>query len=312
MKRFHRLDIQVYGIWVLLALGFILAAITLPEFRDPANLANVLRQASVLAILAIGQTFVVAAGMVDLSVGMIAGLVVVLSSWMLNGDATLTVPVVLAVLALGIGIGAVNGALVNWLRLNSLIATFGMLFVLQGMIFAFTDRSVGLASAPLRTIANGDIWGVPISALVVLALMAVAGFVFARSRFGYHLLATGGDAASARRSGIRIARVRLTCFMISGGCAALAGLVLAGRLGTGYPLAGAGLELDSIVAVVLGGTALAGGRGSVVRSVGGAVALSLLSNVLNLMEVSAYVQMFLKGVVVVLAIVANQPREGRA
>lgn len=307
-----RLELDTAGIWILFAASIALASATIPAFRDPVNFANILRQSSILGILAVGQTFVIAAGMIDLSVGMIAGLVVVLSCWMLDGDASLTLPVTVLMLLLGAGIGLINGTLVNRLKLHPLILTFGMLSILQGAIFTFTDRSVGKASAPLKALANGDVWGIPLSGILLLAVLVASHIVFTHTRFGYHLLAAGGNPESARRAGINVAAVRLVCFLFSGLSAGLAGLMLAGRLGTGYPLAGTGLELDAIVAVVLGGTALSGGRGSVVRSVIGVLVLVLVSNVLNLLEVSAYVQMFAKGAIVVFAILVNQPRREQA
>lgn len=302
------IDLSRTGIWLLLGAAVLLAAAGLPEFREAGNLANVVRQSSALGLLAIGQTFVILAGLIDLSVGMAAGLVVVLACALMGGDAAATLPVALAMLALGAGIGAVNGTLANTLRVHPLILTFGMLFVLQGAIFTYTDRSVGRASEPLQTLANGDIAGIPISGLVLVAAAVAAHLVITRTRFGHHLVAVGGHAESARRSGIPVARIRFLAFVISGFFAAAGGLVLAGRLGTGYPLAGSGLELDAIVAVVLGGTALSGGRGSVVRSVAGVLVLAVASNVLNLLEVSAFVQTFVKGVIVIAAILANQPR----
>ncbi len=305
------LDLERAGIWLLLATAVAASALTIPEFRDPANLANILRQSSVLGILAIGQTFVIAVGMIDLSVGMIAGLVVVLACWILGGDPELTLVAVALMLALGSAIGLLNGLLVNRLKLHPLILTFAMLSVLQGVIFTITDRSVGRASPTLQAIANGSLLGFPLSAILLLAVLALFHVVFSHSRFGYHLIAVGGNAEGARRAGVDVKRVRLACFVISGFLAALAGLLLAGRLGTGYPLAGSGLELDAIVAVVLGGTALAGGRGSVLRSVGGVIALTIISNVLNLLEVSAFVQLFVKGLIVIVAIIVNQPPRER-
>jgi ribose/xylose/arabinose/galactoside ABC-type transport system permease subunit len=307
-----RLDVETVGIWLLLATASLAAAIAIPAFRDPANLANILRQSSVLGIIAIGQTFVIAAGMIDLSVGMIAGLVVVLACLILGTDASLTLAVVPLMLVLGAAIGLINGILVNRLNLHPLILTFGMLSILQGVIFTITDRSVGRVSPFLQSLANEDIAGIPLAAILLFALAALAQLVLAHTRFGYHLVAAGGNAESARRAGVNVGAVRLFCFVISGSFAAFAGLILAGRLGTGYPLAGTGLELDSIVAVVLGGTALAGGRGSVARSIGGVVALAIISNVLNLLEVSAFVQMFIKGMIVVIAILLNQPRRAEA
>lgn len=304
----RRLALDRDGIFLLLAATAILAALTIPAFRDPANLANVIRQAGVLGILAIGQTFVITAGMIDLSIGMIAGLVVVLSSVLLDGEATLTLPVVALMIMVGAGIGLINGTLLNTLRLHPLILTFGMLSVLQGAIFSFTDKSVGRTSEPLSILANGDIVGIPWTALLLMGLAVGAHFLFARTQFGYHLVAAGGNPESARRAGINVERIRLAVFVISGATAGLSGVLLAGRLGTGYPLAGNGLELDAIVAVVLGGTLLSGGRGSIWRSLAGVLMLAVISNVLNLLGVSAFVQQFIKGVIVIVAILLNQPR----
>lgn len=304
----RRLAFDRDGIFLLLAATVIVAALAIPAFRDPANLANLFRQAGVLGILAIGQTFVIVAGMIDLSIGMIAGLVVVLSSALLNGDAGPTLPVVALMLLVGAAIGLFNGVLLNTLRLHPLILTFGMLSVLQGAIFSFTDKSVGRTSEPLSILANGDIFGIPWAAMLLLVLAVGAHLVFARTQFGYHLVAAGGNSENARRAGINVERIRLAVFVISGATAALAGVLLAGRLGTGYPLAGNGLELDAIVAVVLGGTLLSGGRGSIWRSLAGVLMLAVISNVLNLLGVSAFVQQFIKGVIVIVAILLNQPR----
>jgi len=291
------------GIWIALGVVVLVAGTFLPQFRDPANLANIGRQIGVLGILAIGQTFVIAAGAVDLSVGMLAGLVVVLTC-ALSPEYPL-LPVLAAMLCLGAGVGVLNGLLVTRLRLNALILTFGMMSVLHGVIFLITDRSVGRAPEILRTLANGEVLGIPFAAIVVLTLGAAGHIALSRGRFGYHLLATGGNAESARRAGIATRRVLVIAFAISGLSAALAGLLLAGRIGVGYPLAGSGLELDAIVAVVLGGTALSGGRGSVARSIAGVVLLAMVSNLLNLMQVSGFAQTALKGMIVVAAILLN-------
>ncbi len=303
-----RFDFERNGIWVLLVLALGVAALGVPNFGTPENLANIGRQAAVLGILAVGQTFVITAGLIDLSIGMLTGLIVVLGCALIDGDPARTLPVAATMLALGAGVGLVNGLLLNWLRLNPLILTFGMLSILQGTIFSFTDKSIGRASPVLTELANGSLYGIPWSALLLAALLVGGHLLLTRSAFGYHLVAAGGKPDSARRAGINVERIRLAVFVISGVTAGFAGLVLAGRLGTGYPLAGNGLELDAIVAVVLGGTALSGGRGSVPRSLGGVFLLAVLSNVLNLLAVSAFVQMFVKGVIVIAAILVNQAR----
>ncbi len=300
------------AIWLLLAVVAALAAAFVPAFADPANLANLARQSVVLGLIALGQTFVIAAGLIDLSVGMIAGLVVVLACALMEGDPAAMVWVTAAMLALGAAIGVTNGLLLTALRLHPLILTFGMLSVLQGVIFTFTDRSVGRPAPQLSALANGSVLGVPASLLLLLAVAALLHVVLVRGRFGHHVLAAGGAPEAARRAGVSLPRVQIGVFALAGFCAAAGGLVLAGRLGTGYPLAGTGLELDSIVAVVLGGTALAGGRASVIGTLGGVLALAVLSNVLNLLGVSAFVQTFVKGCVVVAAVIVAQRRRAGA
>lgn len=298
-------DYPIYWLLALLVAG---ALIGVPEFRSWDNAANVLTQSAALAILAMGQTFVVTAGLIDLSVGQLAGLVVVLACALADGRSEWMPIIVLMGAGLGLGIGAVNGILVNRLRVHPLILTFGMLSVLQGVIFVYTDRSIGRAPPELLFLANGRALGVPAAAWLVLLLLGLAHLLLHRTRFGLHLAAVGGGEESARRVGLATDRVRLAAFVLSGFSAGLAGLLIAGRIGTGYPNAGTGYELDAIVAVVLGGTSLAGGRGSVAGAVAAALVLGCVSNILNLMQVPAFVQMVAKGLIVIAAILANQPK----
>lgn len=301
-----------YGIYLLLAGLVVFAASATPEFLGAENLANVLNQSAALAILALGQTFVIAAGLIDLSVGQLLGLVAVLTCDFMAGAPERAAPAILIALALGGAVGVVNGMLNNWLRIHPLILTFGMLSVLQGAIFSYTDKSVGEASPGLLWLAGGSIAGVPFSLLLVAIAALGAHWLFRHTRFGLHLRATGASEESARRAGIRVRRIALAAFVISGVSAGAAGILVAGRLGTGYPNAGTGFELDAIVAVVLGGTSFAGGRGTMAGTIAAVLVLGLISNLLNLLEISAFVQMTIKGAIVVAAILVNQPRRAAA
>jgi ribose transport system permease protein len=296
------------GIFGLLAGVVLLSLFFVPGFAATGNLANVITQSSALGLVAIGQTFVIAAGLIDLSVGQLLGLSVVLSCALSDGRPELLLPVALAMLALGIGIGVVQGAMVNRFRVEPLILTFGTLSILQGIIFAYTDRSVGRAPAALGWIANERLFGIPVAGLVLLAVAGLAHLLLRETRFGLRLLATGNDAESARRAGVNVARIRLLAFALSGAGATAGGLLVAGRLGTGFPNAGQGVELDAIVAVVLGGTSLAGGRATIAGTLAAVLLLGVISNTLNLLEVSAFVQTFAKGLIVVVAIVVTRAR----
>lgn len=294
------------GIWLILAVTAVIASVAIPEFREAENIQNVLKQSAVVGILALGQTFVIVAGMVDLSVGVAAGLVAVLTCGLAVSGIIETAPLIFLMLISGSILGALNGFLIEKLRVHSLIFTFGMMSILQGVILTYSDVTIGTAPDVLRALANAEIGPLPLSSALLIILALAAHVLLNRTRFGYHLKAAGGSPHSAERAGINVSRVRLLAFVLSGFSAALAGLVLAGRLGTGYPLAGTGLELDAVVAVVLGGTLLAGGRGSAVNTLGAVLGLTLISNILNLVQVSSFVQMFVKGCIVILAIIANQ------
>jgi ribose/xylose/arabinose/galactoside ABC-type transport system permease subunit len=306
----------IAGWGLALTVFALLAAVSAasPEFRTLDNLGNVARQSATLGALALGQTFVVLTGLIDLSVGALAGLTVVLVCDLMQGRPELAGPGVGLALAIGTGVGILTGTLQAFLRIHPLILTFGMLSVLQGVIFTYTDRSVGKAAPAVAWLANGDLLGVPAGLVLVLALGLLAHLVLSRTRFGLHIYAVGGNRDNARRAGVDPGRVTVAVFAISGLSAGIAGLLLAGRLGTGYPHAGAGYELDAIVAVVLGGTSLAGGRGTIAGTLAAVLVLGLTSNILNLLQVSSFVQMLLKGLIIVAAIVltGRERREARA
>jgi ribose transport system permease protein len=296
------------GIYGLLAVVILLALALVPGFGTTNNLANVVTQSAALGLVAIGQTFVIIGAMIDLSAGQLLGLAVVLTCALTDGRSEWLAPVLIAMITMGAAVGAINGWLVNRLRIEPLILTFGTLSILQGVIFAYTDRSVGRVPAELAWLANERLFGFPVSGFVLLVFAGLAHVVLARTRFGLRLVATGSDAESARRAGVDVERIRLLAFILSGVGAVLGGLLVAGRIGTGYPNAGQGVELDAIVAAVLGGASLAGGRGNIAGTVAAVVLLGVISNVLNLLEVSAFVQTFAKGLIVVGAIVATRGR----
>ena len=296
------------GIFLVVALLIFAGAVTSPEFMTPENLRNIINQAAPLALLSLGQTFVITAGLIDLSVGQLIGLVAILASDYMRGEPHLALPALALCVCAGAAIGLANGLLDRWLKIHPLILTFGMLSVLQGLIFAYTDRSVGQVSPAFIWLAGGAAFGVPISLILVAAFSAIAYEVLTRTRFGLHVRATGASEENARRAGVPVRRIRLLVFLLSGFSAGIAGILVAGRLGTGYPHAGTGFELDAIVAVVLGGTSLAGGRGSIIGTLAAVLALAILGNLLNLLGIPAFTQTAIKGSIIVIAILIQQPR----
>ena len=267
---------------------------------------------TVLGIVSVGQTFVILSGGIDLSVGVVMGLVTVLTNGIMNGDPTLAWSMVALGVAIGVAVGLANGVLLVLTRIDPLILTFGMLSILTGVIFVYTDRTIGSAPDNFRQIAEGAVGPFPILFLVMVAVALIAWVVLTRTRFGRYVYAIGGSEEHARRAGIPVGRMKLAIYGICGLYAGIAGVGLAARIGSGYTLAGQGFELDSIVAVVLGGTSLAGGRGGVLGSIGSVLFLTILSNALNLAGVSPYAQQVVKGLVVVAAVVLYTPRVRRA
>jgi ribose/xylose/arabinose/galactoside ABC-type transport system permease subunit len=303
-RRFDPFDLLVdYGIWAALGIAAVTATAVAPRFLSVANLHDLMSAMSVLGIVSVGQTVVILSGGIDLSVGMLMGLVTVLTNGIMKGDPALALPMVALGLGIGLTVGLANGVLLVLTRIEPLILTFGMLSILAGVIFVYTDRTIGSAPSNFRQIAEGSIGPFPILFLIMILVALVAWVVLNRTRFGRYVYAIGGSEEHARRAGIAIGRMKVAIYAISGFYAGIAGVGLAARIGSGYTLAGQGFELDSIVAVVLGGTSLAGGRGGVFGTIASVLFLTILSNGLNLAGISPYAQQVVKGLVVVAAVV---------
>lgn len=290
------------GVWVALVAAIAVGVVAVPNFATAANADAILRQAAVLGVVSLGQTFVILTGGIDLSVGMLMGLVTVLANGIMAGDPALIVPVVLVAFACGLLTGVANGLGVVVARVDPLIVTLAMLSVLQGCIFLYTDRTVGSAPDAFRWLAYGSVGPVPVPALLLGVLAVGCWVVLARTPFGRYVYALGSDPMNARRAGIPVGRVRMLAYLACSLLAAIAGLLLASRLGSGFTGAGAGFELSSIVAVVVGGTALSGGRGGVAGTMAAVLLLTILATMLNLLGISPFAQRVVNGVVIVVAV----------
>ena len=270
-------------------------------FLMPRNLMNVGRQISVVAIVALGQTLVIMSGGIDLSVGSNIGLSAVCSALVLKltGSPELTI---LAALLCGTMVGLANGGLVAIARINPFIATLGMLSVARGAALLLTGGLPQEFRSWASFLGYGRIEGIPVS-LIVLLVVLVAIFVFAtRTRLGRNVLAVGDNARAARLAGIDVPKVTITVYAICGATCGLGGLLLAGTLRSANPNLGMGYELDMIAAVILGGTALSGGRGSIIGAVIGAALMGVLRNGFVLLDISAYWPVVTIGLVVLLAV----------
>jgi ribose/xylose/arabinose/galactoside ABC-type transport system permease subunit len=278
-------------------------AVARPVFLNVANLVNLLRQISINGILAIGVTYVLLTGGVDLSLGSVVALSgVAAASFAHPGQYGLLVPVLLGILT-GAACGAVNGALVTRGRVAPFIATLGMMTAARGLaLLASGGRPVSNLSSSFTHLGGGSIAAVPIP-ILLFALVSILSNVFLRNmRLGRYIYAVGGNENAARASGVHVRTVKMTAYTVCGALAGLAGVVLASRITTGQPNAAVGYELDAIAAVVIGGTSLSGGTGGVGGSMLGALLIGVINNGLDLLNVSSYYQQVVKGMIIVGAV----------
>lgn len=289
-------------IYTLTAILVLVASILSPTFRDPANIIDVLRQSIALGLVAIGQLVVIVGGGIDMSVGMIAR-VVGLGVAVIMGMTTMH-PILVLVLGLAAGalLGFVNGYLISRLGAQPFILTLGMMTVLYGVALAISSGPTAIVPDSVIQIYDARIGDVPVAVFVMIAIWALAWWAMSRSKFGRNVYTVGGSQAVAKLAGIDVNRVMISTYMIAGVCAAAAGIFLLARSGVGNPNMAEGLEFQSIVAVAIGGVSLYGGKGNVAGALGAVLLISIISNLFDLFQISAYVQDLFLGLIVVLAV----------
>ena len=293
-----------------LALLCLVLAIASPHFLTVDNLLNVLRQSAINAILALGQLVVIVTAGIDLSIGSIVGLTIVLLAMMMRGGVASALAGVLTVAA-GAAVGLGNGLLLTRLKLpHPFISTLGTMNVARGaaLLLAAGVPISGLPSGFRETVA-GSAFGIPSPVLVAGVLYAVGHLFLTRTVWGRDLYALGGNREAARLCGIPVDRRLNLAYALSGGAAGLAAVVMAARMNSGFPLAGSGAELDAIAAVIIGGASFFGGVGTVGGTLIGALIIGFLRNGLNLLDVSAFWQMIVIGVVIVVAVFIDVLRQ---
>lgn len=298
--------------------------LTQGDFLTAGNLTNVLRQITYNAILAVGQTFVIITAGIDLSVGSLIQLTGVVMAQFANASgldgALLVLVTTLVGIAAGCCAGLVNALPVVRLNLPPFITTLAMMLMARGLAFKLSHGepvplkstafdALGTQYALHDLLAPLGMPGIPWAVLVMLVVVIVFAIVLTRTRFGRYVLAIGGNEEAARLAGINVRLVKTFVYVISGGCAALAGMLLMARFSSGSPQTGVGSELQSIAAVVVGGTSLMGGRGSVVASFFGALLIGVLNNVMNLLNIESYTQDIVLGAVILLAVMAEEIRK---
>lgn len=302
---------------ILIGMIVFLSVMTNGTFLQTQNLINVVRQVSVIAILAIGVTVAIISTGIDLSVGAVLALsAVVASSLAQEPDATnlmypgLDLPVFVAVLA-GLGVGALagftNGFLIARYHIAPFIATLGMFTAARGLALIYSDgRPISKLDPDFNFLGQGAPFGIPVPIILLVVVAIGAHLLLNNTRFGRHVYAIGGNEQAARVSGINLSRVKIGIYTFSGLLAGLGGIILAGRIGSGNPQLGTGAELDAITAAVIGGTSFSGGIGTVWGTIVGALIIGSLNTGLDLLNVSPFTQQVVKGVIIVLAIIIDE------
>jgi ribose ABC transporter membrane protein len=280
------------------------------RFMTGSNILNILRQTSINSIIAAGMTFVIITGGIDLSVGStlaISGAVVAtLIALGLNPFIA-----ILGALLSGTFIGLLNGVIIAKGKLQPFIVTLATMTIFRGVTLVFTDGkpvSAGYEKNAefLTTIGNGYILGIPIPIIIMIGVFIMGYFILTQTTLGRYVYSLGGNEEATKLSGVNTDRIKILVYGISGLLAALAGIIITARLSSAQPTAGSGYELDAIAAVVLGGTSLAGGVGTILGTVTGALIIGVLNNALNLMNVSSYYQLLAKGVVILIAVLIDR------
>lgn len=293
-------------LWGLLVVIVVAASFASEYFLISGNLTNVMRQSVALGIVAVGQTIVILVGGIDISVAATIGLANTMLMGIVNGDPSKLPFAVAAVLLAGIVVGTVNGLAAVLARVPPFIVTLGTASIIQGITFLYTDQTSFGKPAPQMTQLGYATWGpFPVLFVFFAVIAAIALVVQNRTTFGRHLFAVGGSEEIARISGIATRRVKIIAYMVCGLLAAIAGMAMSTRMGTGEPLSGVGFDWDSVAAVVIGGTALTGGQGGVGGTIGGVAIIAILNNTMNLLAVSPFLQIVVKGCMVLIAVVLS-------
>ncbi|MGM0420494.1 MAG: ABC transporter permease [Bacillota bacterium] len=275
------------------------------HFLTIPNLLNIVRQVSIMGTMAVGMTMVILSQGIDLSVGSLLAISGAITAGMISGGSSMIVAI-LAGLAAGSGLGLFNGIMISKAKLPDFIVTLAMMSIARGLTLVYTGgRPISGFEPTFRFIGGGRIGRIPVPVIIFLVIIAAGYFILTRTTFGRYVYAVGGNRQAARLAGINTDRIKIMVYVISGFLAALSGIILTSRLNSAQPTAGVGYELDVIAMVVLGGTSLVGGKGSVTGTLVGALIIGVLNNSLNLLGVASFYQEVAKGVVILIAVLLD-------
>ncbi|MDK0630818.1 ribose ABC transporter permease [Clostridium perfringens] len=306
MKANVKANISKYKSLIGLVLLCIVITIVTPNFLSISNITNVFTQVSVNAIIAIGMTFVILTGGIDLSVGSTLAISGAVGASIVKSTGNVFLAIIVAAV-IGIAVGLINGLLVSKGKLQAFIVTLATMTIFRGATLVFTDGTpISKLPEAFVKIGNGKLGFMPIPVIITIIIAIIAVYALSQTRFGRYLYALGGNEDASRLSGINTDKIKTLVYVVSGFASAIAGVIITSRIGSASPNAGTEFELDAIAAVVIGGTSLAGGEGTITGTLIGALIIGVLNNGLNLMNVSPFYQSIVKGLVILIAVLLDK------
>ena len=296
--------ISKYSIFVILVGAFIISTLLNRNFVSPANLSNILKQNSVVAILAFGETMLIIAGLIDLANGAVLALAGVLSVAVYK--ATGSMPLAAAV-GLGVGVlcNAVSGTLASFFKTPPFIATLAVMTMARGLALLYTAGQSIYQIGDYVVLGQGSLFYIPLPIIFMALILVLTWYILNNTRMGRSLYAIGGNEEAANASGIQVSRTKFTMYIINGVFVGLAGVIFMSRNNAGLPAAAQGYEFEALTAAVIGGTSFSGGIGTAMGTLAGAFIVGILNNIMNLIGVNSYVQQIVKGIIIALAVIMD-------
>ena len=303
MKKYtSKLNFRDYGVLIGFVVLCIAISMATPAFLSKQNVLNLLRQSSIIGIISAGMTFVIISGNFDISVGAVAALSGVIVMRLATTGTNLVLEIIAAIVVCAI-IGLVNGIMVAKINVPSLIATMAMVTIVRGILLMITGGYPITQTIPmLDSLGNGYFLGIPMPVIVFILVVIVSYIVLTQTKFGRHVYSIGGNQDASKLNGINVDNQKIKVFIINAVLAAIAGLVLTGRLGTASPVAGDSYDMDAIASVVIGGTSVSGGSGSVLKTIIGVLLMSVINNSFNLLGIDICFQYIFKGLIILVAV----------
>lgn len=308
-KQRYKKVVDKYGLVIAFILLCAILSFSTSKFLQISNMVNILRQISISSVLAIGVTFVVITGGIDLSLGSVVAITGVMTAKFAHPDTYSIIVPILIGLAVGVVIGLFVGTLVTFGKVPSFIVTLGVMTVARGGALIIAEgRPISNLSKDFQFIGGGEFFGIPFSIIIMVVVFFIALFVLNKTKFGRYVYAIGGNEEAARACGIKVNKTKMLVYVICSCLAGLAGIVQTSRIAVGQPSIGEGYEMDAIAAVVIGGVSLSGGKGTVIGTIVGALIIGVLNNGLDLLNVSSYWQSVVKGLIIIGAVLLDRKR----